>query len=78
MNSDIYKLLTDLVIETGPIGLGWGGPMPLIFLSDPEYIKFVVNHPEALYKGEPEIKMFQPVVGEGLLTSHRKYHQNDC
>lgn len=44
----------------------------MIFINDPEDIKFILNHPEALHKGKQQIKAVKPICGDGLLLAHRK------
>lgn len=49
------------------------GPVtPMIIISDPEDVKFVLNHPQALHKGQQEIQFGSPIVGESLIIAHRK------
>lgn len=44
----------------------------MVFINDPEDIKFVLNHPEALHKGKQQIKAVKPICGDGLLLAQRK------
>lgn len=44
----------------------------MVFINDPEDIKFVLNHPEALHKGKQQIKAVMPICGDGLLLAQRK------
>lgn len=70
--SDIYKTLTNWSISYTTVFKIWLGPIPLVLINDPETLKFVLNHPEALHKGAQEVMVMKPIAGDGLLLAHRK------
>ncbi|XP_063240074.1 cytochrome P450 4C1-like [Bacillus rossius redtenbacheri] len=52
----------------GPIFRGWVGPMPVVNISDPEYLEVLLSSPKHLEKGYL-YQLLHPWLGTGLLTS---------
>lgn len=66
------KIFTDWATNYGPASRAWIGPVPIIFISDPNDIQALLNNPQALHKGKLTRMVFQALIGEGLIISHRK------
>ncbi|XP_063238309.1 cytochrome P450 4C1-like [Bacillus rossius redtenbacheri] len=51
-----------------PIFRSWVGPMPVVHISDPEYLEVLLSSPKHLEKGYM-YRLLHPWLGTGLLTS---------
>lgn len=74
IDSDLYNKITEVANKYSPICRVWAGPVPVVFINDPDCLQKLLNHPEALHKGVIETQMFNPIAGKSLLLSHRKYY----
>lgn len=52
----------------------WLGPFPVIIISNPDDIKILYNHPQALDKSRLTKVIVRAALGDSMLTSKRKFH----
>lgn len=51
----------------------WLGPFPVIIISNPDDIKILYNHPQALDKSRLTKVIVRTALGDSMLTSKRKF-----
>ena len=71
---DLIGMLTTIAKEYGDIAYFKIGPIDIVLLNHPDYIKDVlVTHHRNFVKGRP-LEMAKRLLGEGLLTSEGEFH----
>ena len=74
LRRDIIGFLTTLAEEYGDIVYFKAGPIDVVLLNHPDYVKDVlVTHHRNFVKGRP-LEMAKHLLGEGLLTSEGEFH----
>jgi len=52
----------------GSSWLGWFGPIPVYFVSDPVLIRELLNSPHAMSKGRIAYNVLEELLGDGILV----------
>jgi len=60
--------MSQKIHKYGSTWMGWFGPLPVYFVSDPPLIQELLNSPQAMSKGRIVNSVMEELLGKGLIV----------
>lgn len=64
---DFLTAMEEKIQKYGSSWMGWFGPLPVYFVSNPDLIRDVLNSPHAINKSRTAYSVLEELLGDGIL-----------